>query len=232
MASGSDRGKALTEIMEKGDLVPLVSLSLVTTWCPEIPYRFFICFHNMTLTCGTVRRHVCLHSQLLLCCAAARHQDTVLQLIRDKMASEFARSKGFLIDGYPREMDQGIRFEKEVRHRHIISLFLCYFVFTLRMHKPCYHAIRYHCVSAFARQVAPVECVLYFEVADETMVKRLLKRAETSGRVDDNEETIKKRLKTFHDLTRPVIEHYNKQGKVHTVSVTPTVADSRAKCTP
>ena len=64
--------------------------------------------------------------------------------------------------------------------------------------------------------------MLYFEVADDTMVKRLLKRAETSGRVDDNEETIKKRLKTFHDLTRPVIEHYNKQGKVHTVSVDPT----------
>ena len=77
--------------------------------------------------------------------------------------------------------------------------------------------------------MAPVECVLYFEVADETMVKRLLKRAETSGRVDDNEETIKKRLKTFHDLTRPVIEHYNKQGKVHTVSVAPTAG---AKCTP
>ena len=51
------------------------------------------------------------------------------------------------------------------------------------------------------------------------MTKRLLKRAETSGRVDDNEETIKKRLKTFHDLTEPVIEHYSKQGKVCKVSI-------------
>ncbi len=61
--------------------------------------------------------------------------------------------------------------------------------------------------------------VLYFEVSDETMTKRLLKRGETSGRVDDNEETIKKRLATFHNLTRPVIEHYGKQGKTFTVSV-------------
>lgn len=62
-----------------------------------------------------------------------------------------------------------------------------------------------------------MESVIYFEVADETMKKRLLKRAETSGRVDDNEETIVKRLKTFHDHTQPVIDHYSKQGKVHKV---------------
>ena len=66
----------------------------------------------------------------------------MLQLIRDKMASEFARSKGFLIDGYPREMDQGIRFEKEVRHRHIMSLFLFGLFLLLRMREPCLHTNR------------------------------------------------------------------------------------------
>lgn len=54
----------------------------------------------------------------------------------------------------------------------------------------------------------------WVQVKDETMTARLLKRAETSGRVDDNEETIKKRLKTFHDLTQPVIDYYGKQSKV------------------
>ena len=49
------------------------------------------------------------------------------------------------------------------------------------------------------------------------MTKRLLGRAETSGRVDDNEETIKKRLKTFHDITSPVVEYYEKQGKLRKV---------------
>lgn len=62
-----------------------------------------------------------------------------------------------------------------------------------------------------------MECVIYFEVADGTMTERLLKRAETSGRVDDNEETIKLRLKTFHDVTQPVIDHYTKANKVHIV---------------
>ena len=50
------------------------------------------------------------------------------------------------------------------------------------------------------------------------MTARLLKRAETSGRVDDNEETIKKRLETFFDQTLPVVKHFEEQGKIHTVN--------------
>lgn len=54
----------------------------------------------------------------------------------------------------------------------------------------------------------PCTRVLYFEVPDEVMVERLLNRAKTSGRVDDNEETIKKRLATFHNHSEPVIDYY------------------------
>jgi len=51
------------------------------------------------------------------------------------------------------------------------------------------------------------------------MTKRLLHRGQTSGRVDDNEETIKNRLKTFHNQTLPVLDLYEKQGKVAEVFV-------------
>lgn len=46
------------------------------------------------------------------------------------------------------------------------------------------------------------------------MTKRLLHRGETSGRVDDNEATIKNRLTTFHNQTLPVLDLYEKQGKL------------------
>jgi UMP-CMP kinase len=39
--------------------------------------------------------------------------------------------------------------------------------------------------------------VLFFTTDEETMLKRLLKRSETSGRDDDNVETIKKRFSVF-----------------------------------
>ena len=50
------------------------------------------------------------------------------------------------------------------------------------------------------------------------MKNRLMKRGESSGRVDDNEETIKKRLQTFHDVTQPVVDYYDKQGKLRRVN--------------
>lgn len=56
--------------------------------------------------------------------------------------------------------------------------------------------------------------VLYFNCSKETMKKRILKRAETSGRSDDNEEAINKRLNVFEEQTIPVVENYKKEDKV------------------
>jgi hypothetical protein len=52
------------------------------------------------------------------------------------------------------------------------------------------------------------------------MESRLLKRGETSGRSDDNAETIRKRFKTFVEQSLPVIDHYEAQGKAHRISAT------------
>jgi len=38
----------------------------------------------------------------------------VLALLKKAIQTNLATSKGFLIDGYPRELDQGKRFEQEV----------------------------------------------------------------------------------------------------------------------
>ena len=70
----------------------------------------------------------------------------------------------------------------------------------------------------FPIQIVPCMSVLYFDVSNETMTRRLLDRGKASGRVDDNEETIKKRLATFHTMTTPIIDFYRKQGKVEKVS--------------
>jgi adenylate kinase family enzyme len=41
------------------------------------------------------------------------------------------------------------------------------------------------------------------------MRERLVARGLTSGRVDDNEETIQRRIHTFHRASEPVAEAYN-----------------------
>ena len=37
---------------------------------------------------------------------------------------------------------------------------------------------------------------------------RLVKRSEQEGRVDDNEETIRRRLEVYEAETAPLVEHY------------------------
>ena len=123
VASGSEQGKRLNEIMQSGKLVSL---------------------------------------------------DEMLSLLKKAIETKSASSKGFLIDGYPREVEQAIRFENEV---------------------------------------AKCSLILYFEVCDKTLISRLVERGKTSGRVDDNEETIKKRLGTFHQHSDPILKHYGERVK-------------------
>lgn len=46
------------------------------------------------------------------------------------------------------------------------------------------------------------------------MLHRLLKRGETSGRDDDNMESIKKRFRTFVETSMPVVAEFESQGRV------------------
>jgi UMP-CMP kinase len=61
---------------------------------------------------------------------------------------------------------------------------------------------------------AIVDGVLQYDVAEETLTSRLLKRGETSGRSDDNIESIIKRLRTYNESTVAVIDHFEKLGQV------------------
>ncbi|XP_073941334.1 adenylate kinase 1 isoform X1 [Choristoneura fumiferana] len=61
---------------------------------------------------------------------------------------------------------------------------------------------------AFEQTIAPATVIIYFEAKSETLTKRLLGRAVSSGRADDNEETIKLRLKTFLDNNDQVLAQY------------------------
>jgi UMP-CMP kinase len=84
----------------------------------------------------------------------------------------------FLVDGFPRELDQAKEFESLIG-------------------EPSH--------------------VLYFSCSEEVMLERLLERGKTSGRSDDNEESIQKRFVTFKETSLPVIDYYKEKGKVSEV---------------
>lgn len=97
----------------------------------------------------------------------------------------WAEDRGrFLIDGFPRKMDQALKFDETV------------------------------CLSTL---------VIYFSTTEQIMLDRLLERGKTSGREDDNVESIKKRFRTYKSDTMPVIEHYTSLGKVAEVDSSDSV---------
>lgn len=94
-------------------------------------------------------------------------------LKENRSGDGWANGKGrFLIDGFPRKMDQALKFDEKVGHSSLIS----------------------HLCSEFS-QVCLASLVLFYTTTEEVMLKRLLKRGETSGREDDNAESIKKRFR-------------------------------------
>lgn len=105
--------------------------------------------------------------------------------IRDAVEGEGKKTR-FLVDGFPRKMDQAVKFEETV------------------------------CPSRFT---------IFFDCSEETMMKRLLKRGESSGRDDDNAESIKKRFKTFKETSMPVVEYFEGQGKVVRIHCEESVED-------
>lgn len=57
-----------------------------------------------------------------------------------------------------------------------------------------------------------VAICLNLEVPNDELMTRLIERGKTSGRSDDNAETIKARLDVYDKQTKPVLEFYQKEG--------------------
>lgn len=58
-----------------------------------------------------------------------------------------------------------------------------------------------------------IDILISLEVPEEELKRRLISRGEISGRSDDNEEVINKRIKEYKDKTEAVASYYHEKGK-------------------
>lgn len=114
--------------------------------------------------------------------------EVVMNMMKDKLAS-LPEGQGFMLDGFPRTVKQ----------------------------------------AEFLETITKLDGVILFKVSDDDIVKRLMNRAvcrscgtittwdhdkcpacggELYRRADDNEDTIRSRLKVFHEQTEALIEFY------------------------
>lgn len=62
-------------------------------------------------------------------------------------------------------------------------------------------------------ELVEVPFILFMDADEETMLARILERSKTSGRNDDNIESLRKRFATFRNETMPIVDFYATQGK-------------------
>jgi len=66
-----------------------------------------------------------------------------------------------------------------------------------------------------SKKSTPINTVLFLQVNEDELIKRLVKRGETSGRADDADPAIqKKRQDVYKEQTLPVSDYYQQFGKV------------------
>jgi adenylate kinase len=71
-----------------------------------------------------------------------------------------------------------------------------------------------------------IALVLFLEVNEEELIKRLINRGKTSGRTDDADENIqRKRQEVYKKETLPVATHYSKVKKVVNVNGMGTIEE-------
>jgi adenylate kinase len=64
------------------------------------------------------------------------------------------------------------------------------------------------------------ECIaaaIQMEVADDELLRRIEKRAQSEGRADDTPETLRRRLHVYHSQTVPILDHYRQMGVLRPV---------------
>lgn len=74
-----------------------------------------------------------------------------------------------------------------------------------------------------AKRGQEIHHVVGLEVPEEELVERMLRRGAQTGRADDNPETIKNRLKVYHESTTPLRDFYIKEGKYRPIKGSGTV---------
>ena len=71
-----------------------------------------------------------------------------------------------------------------------------------------------------------ITATIALEADDEILIKRLLERGKTSGRVDDqDEDKIRNRYQEYNDKTAPLMDFYSNQNKFYPVDGIGSIAE-------
>lgn len=138
------------------------------------------------------------------------------QLIEDRLKKEDCKN-GFLMDGFPRNLDQAIEYDKILKKLNyevgnVILIDIDKEILEKRI---------------TGRRLCE-KCGAIYNINDENMTPKIESVCDDCGgklyqRSDDNLESFQTRYQTYLDKTEPIIDHYKKQNVLKVVDGNDTI---------
>jgi len=135
--------------------------------------------------------------------------EIMIGIIRDTLLDSKC-SKGFILDGYPRTLAQANAFDKLLEELNIIKKI---FLISLRTNEE-------ELIVRLTNRRACSKCQEIFnynDIKDSDICPNCGAIKSFYHRSDDQEEVIRNRFRIFQSVTFPLLEHYEKMGKVISV---------------
>ena len=133
------------------------------------------------------------------------------QLIEDRLSREDCKN-GFIIDGFPRNLDQAVEYDKILAKLgyEVGNVFLLN-ISTKTLEK-----------RITGRRVCE-DCNAIYNINDTAKAPQVESVCDKCGgklyqRKDDNLESFKNRYAMYQEKTEPIIEHYRKQNVLHEIN--------------
>lgn len=136
--------------------------------------------------------------------------EVIIRIIESKLANDSQAQKGFILDGFPRTVNQAEALDSLLKKLDLPIDYVLYMDTQVDL------IIRRLTGRRICRQCGAVYHVVNRPPSEEGVCD-VCGGKDLYQRADDNEDTIRNRMDVYLSSTMPIVEYYGKQGKLEKV---------------
>ncbi|RUS28067.1 adenylate kinase-domain-containing protein [Jimgerdemannia flammicorona] len=185
------------------------------TQAPKIKEKFCACHlatGDMLRAAVASKTAMGLEAKKIMDAGGLVSDEIMVGMIKDNLENNPECQKGFILDGFPRTVIQAEKLDEMLNSKKqalscAVELKIDDSLLVSRITGRLIHPTS---GRSYHKEFNPPKVANKDDVTGEPLIQRS----------DDNEETLKKRLVTYHQITDPVVEYYKKRGIWYGVDAT------------